>query len=184
MGSQRKVAGEAVQYLEQTGRVTSITVRAEDLIGAWIASTSWVRTLSEVSSRLADGGSVALRLDASRLTAGAVASAEMRSTRDAVVARLGDLVSRVVSTNRPQAVVIVGGDTAFALLTTMGAAGIVLRAEPLPGMPVGTIDGGALDGVPIATKAGAFGDSLTLARITNYFASGRAEEWIDCLSSL
>ena len=47
----------------------------------------------------------------------------------------------------------------------VGAAGIVLAGEVEPGAPVGAIAGGPLDGVPIATKAGAFGDDETLVRL-------------------
>ena len=58
-----------------------------------------------------------------------------------------------------------GGDTACAVLSAIEAAGIVLAGEVEPGTPVGAIAGGPLDGVTIATKAGAFGDDGTLVRL-------------------
>lgn len=95
----------------------------------------------------------------------ALAPDAVRRAADAVTHRLGRLVAGLVDGHRPGGLVIIGGDTAFGVLTATGAHGIFLAAEPLPGVPVGTLSGGKLDGVTVATKAGAFGDENTLLRL-------------------
>ncbi len=95
----------------------------------------------------------------------ALAPEAVRNIADQVTQQLGRLVASLVTQHRIGGLVIIGGDTARDALLSIDARGIVLAAEPLPGVPVGTIIGGALDGVPIATKAGAFGDDQTLVHL-------------------
>ncbi|HEY0792299.1 MAG TPA: four-carbon acid sugar kinase family protein [Chthoniobacterales bacterium] len=56
-----------------------------------------------------------------------------------------------------------GGETARAVLNAAGLLGIRLVGEVEPGVPLGRGEG-RLAGLPIITKAGAFGDAKTLAR--------------------
>ena len=58
------------------------------------------------------------------------------------------------------AVVATGGETARALLTAMGAAGLRLAYEIEPGVVQSTTEGGRR--LPVVTKAGAFGTPETL----------------------
>ena len=55
-----------------------------------------------------------------------------------------------------------GGDTADAVLSAAGATGIQIFGEVVIGMVQGAILGGPLEGMPIVTKAGAFGNKDTL----------------------
>ena len=58
--------------------------------------------------------------------------------------------------------VVTGGDTANALLTRLGVHALRLVAELEPGVPLGITIGPLA--LPVASKAGAFGDEATLAR--------------------
>ncbi len=58
--------------------------------------------------------------------------------------------------------VLVGGDGAAATLNALGATGIRVTDAPVEGVPLGTVIGGAHDGLAIATKAGGFGTTTTL----------------------
>lgn len=60
------------------------------------------------------------------------------------------------------ALVLVGGDGAEALLSVVDARGIAIRGRILEGVPVGHVVGGSADGLPVVTKAGGFGDDDTL----------------------
>ena len=55
-----------------------------------------------------------------------------------------------------------GGDTADAVLSATGARGIQIFGEIATGMVQGAILGGAMDGLPMVTKAGAFGNKDAL----------------------
>ena len=55
-----------------------------------------------------------------------------------------------------------GGDTADAVLSAAGARGIEIFGEVVTGMVQGAILGGPRDGMPMVTKAGAFGNKNAL----------------------
>lgn len=59
-------------------------------------------------------------------------------------------------------VVATGGSTVRALCDRWEVSGIDLVRELAPGIPVGMMSGGPFDGLPLITKAGAFGDSGSL----------------------
>ena len=114
------------------------------------------------SEALAARRGVALRTDTE---GGAPSPAGIRTTADAVTRELAAIVAGLATEHPIGGLVLVGGDTACAVLSAIEAAGIVLTGEVEPGTPVGAIAGGPLDGVTIATKAGAFGDDGTLVRL-------------------
>jgi len=61
--------------------------------------------------------------------------------------------------------ILTGGETALQLLAALEASGVDLLGEALPGMPLCIARGGAAAGASIVTKAGAFGEPDTLARL-------------------
>lgn len=63
-----------------------------------------------------------------------------------------------------------GGDTARGLLDRLGASGIDLISEVLPGIPFGTVNGGRRPGLRVVTKAGGFGRPEALAQAVAYLA--------------
>jgi len=67
--------------------------------------------------------------------------------------------------DRPEALVLTGGDTALLVLTTLGAHSILVRGEFAPGIPWGIIQGGRADGRIVVTKSGGFGTTATLTSI-------------------
>jgi uncharacterized protein YgbK (DUF1537 family) len=69
--------------------------------------------------------------------------------------------------SRAGALMATGGETARALLSAMGVSGIALAAEVEPGFPLGVTLGAV--SIPVATKAGAFGDEESLVRCAARF---------------
>jgi len=67
-------------------------------------------------------------------------------------------------------VTLSGGDTAFGISRALGASGIKLEREVLPGIPFGSLMGGLADGLAVVTKAGGFGDEDTLAVIAEFLS--------------
>ncbi|UCF72163.1 MAG: four-carbon acid sugar kinase family protein [Deltaproteobacteria bacterium] len=90
-------------------------------------------------------------------------------TPEQIVQGLGLLVATVLKGKRPASLFLSGGDTASAVLTAIGAKGIQLRREIVPGVPKGTIIGDLMDGLPVVTKAGAFGGDDTLIAVHEYW---------------
>jgi len=62
-----------------------------------------------------------------------------------------------------------GGDTATAVCRAIGARAIELEDEISTGLPRGHLIGGLFDGVPVATKSGAFGPPDALIQVAEYF---------------
>jgi uncharacterized protein YgbK (DUF1537 family) len=69
----------------------------------------------------------------------------------------------------PAAVFACGGDTASLVFRAAGAHAIRLHDEIAPGVPRGTLLGGAWDGLPVVTKSGGFGGRDTLITVADYF---------------
>lgn len=84
------------------------------------------------------------------------------SAADLIVKGLGRFVAGIVADTKPGYLFLSGGDTADAVLRSVQAEGVRIIGEAVAGVVQGVIGGGLLDGLPVATKAGAFGDRDTL----------------------
>lgn len=121
---------------------------------------------------MSDGANLAIRASI-RGDVDSLQPPQIRELADRVTDQLSQLIVDLCGVRKPSAVVLIGGDTAFASLTAAGADGIFLLSQPQPGVPVGTISGGMLDGAFIATKAGAFGDEQTVSNLLKYLLENR-----------
>jgi uncharacterized protein YgbK (DUF1537 family) len=72
------------------------------------------------------------------------------------------------------ALALSGGDTASHVCRALRAQSIELHDEVVAGIPWGTLRGGAMDGIAVATKSGGFGDSSALIAITDFFTCPKA----------
>jgi len=80
-------------------------------------------------------------------------------------ARLADEAPRWLAALRPARLILVGGDTAQAVLARLGVARLAVRCELEPGMPLCRAEDQS-DPLPeIVLKAGGHGDAGTLARM-------------------
>ena len=173
--SRRSLADRQITGLEQAHRLATVPVEFSVSVDGDVTGHRDDGSLAtEAFSR---GQHVALRVTVSG-DLSLLSPAAVREAADHVTAALGNLVEVVTQHQKPAALVIIGGDTALGILTALKTRGIVLHSEPLPGVPVGVISGGTLDGTVIATKAGAFGDETTLVRLFDYLLgqSGRAAQ--------
>jgi uncharacterized protein YgbK (DUF1537 family) len=100
------------------------------------------------------------------------AARDDRSTPDAsptvaerVAAGLARIADRVIARRGASALVLMGGEGARAVLTRQGADAILVRDAIREGIPLGTIEGGRLHGMPVVTKAGGFGSPSSLTDI-------------------
>jgi uncharacterized protein YgbK (DUF1537 family) len=76
---------------------------------------------------------------------------------DTIANGLQRFVTEVLSKTDIGGIMITGGATALKLLEATGGKGIELHREIEPGVPMGCMVGGDLDGLNIVTKAGGFG---------------------------
>ncbi|MFE7507226.1 four-carbon acid sugar kinase family protein [Promicromonospora sp. NPDC057488] len=80
-------------------------------------------------------------------------------------AALADLVAAVTERTRPDAVVLIGGDGARAVLARLGARSVRVAGSVAEGVPLGRLEGGPAHGTVVVTKAGGFGTRRTVVDV-------------------
>ncbi|MCB2145140.1 MAG: four-carbon acid sugar kinase family protein [Deltaproteobacteria bacterium] len=93
----------------------------------------------------------------------------MRPTEnpDHVVRGLATVAADRLTDLSVEGVFLSGGDTAEAFWHRIGACALLIREEILPGLMRGEFVGGPCNGLPVVTKAGAFGNVDTLKQLIN-----------------
>lgn len=115
----------------------------------------------------------ALAMAAAALRAGALflwaepAAGAAAGRPEAVSAALAEFAGDLLraEARRPRALVLVGGDTAYACLRRLGIGAVALAGEAAPYVPWGRAADGPWAGTVVVTKAGGFGDRDTLQRL-------------------
>ncbi|WP_351224711.1 four-carbon acid sugar kinase family protein [Streptomyces sp. NPDC002133] len=90
-------------------------------------------------------------------------------TADSVPEALARVVGRLAARQAFDALVLTGGETARTVLLALGARTVDLSGEPEPGIALGLLDRPRR--IPVALKAGGFGDRDTLCRLTDLLRS-------------
>jgi uncharacterized protein YgbK (DUF1537 family) len=91
--------------------------------------------------------------------------ADCQQAAASVARGLGRFVAGVAATTKPGHLFLTGGDTADAVLSAIEAKGIRISGEIVAGVVQGVLLGGPLNGMPVVTKAGAFGREDTLVTL-------------------
>ena len=160
VGSLAAVSRAAARKLAASGAVITISVAPETLLDDR-ADRSTLAT--QVIERLAAGSDVLVEIAMTNepdLSLGARLAGGLADTLVQVVPQIGALAAT-------------GGETAAALLARFGVNGIRLIDEVEPGVSLGLTLGRL--SVPVATKAGAFGNADSLLRITQRLRKVRSE---------
>jgi uncharacterized protein YgbK (DUF1537 family) len=130
------------------------------------------------SGRVPENWDAAVRRAASRLAANDLVMTLAPPSADAshidsdrLLAGFADAVHAVIVAVRPAGLFLSGGDTALAVLERLGARGIRLECEMGSGLVFGRLVGGAMEGMPVVTKAGAFGPPDALLKLRKALAS-------------
>ncbi len=87
---------------------------------------------------------------------------------DLVIEHLAHLAFVVAKRGGPAGLLLGGGSTAHAILTTLGAGAIEVDGEPLIGIAAGVLVGGHLAGRPVVLKPGAAGDDAAVIELLRY----------------
>jgi uncharacterized protein YgbK (DUF1537 family) len=110
---------------------------------------------SRASRMLAEGRPVALTTTFSTYLPGGEARA---------AALLARATAWICGTVQVLGLILTGGDTAEAVCAAIGMTGVQVMGEVQPGVPAASGSGGQGDGLRLVTKAGGFGDELTIVR--------------------
>ncbi len=126
------------------------------------------RLLLAVSSRHPVTAAQLLHLDTHPLADHADVLTTRSEPMTSPAAAAADLAERVADALRSQAydaLVLVGGDGAAAVLTRLAVDRILVDGSIEGGCPTGRVDGGPAHGLRVVTKSGGFGEPATLATI-------------------
>lgn len=155
VGSVSSTSRKQVAYLEQTAAVLLVTLQVHDTAPATIQSEIG-RVVEIAQAALAKEQAVVLTTALNTSTGhGRDALAKI------LAAALADVTASLSVRGLVEALVLTGGDTAAHIARRLGAQGILLEKELVPGVSVGTLIG--RHPYRVITKAGAFGQSDTLS---------------------
>jgi D-threonate/D-erythronate kinase len=160
VGSLAAASRAAARNLAAEGRVTHLPVAPGTLLGDAAGKAALAARIAGVT---AAGGDVLVEI--------AMDGAPDMSLGPRLVQGLADALEPVAA--RIGAFAATGGETAAALLTRFGVSGIRLVDEIEPGVSLGLTLGRL--SIPVATKAGAFGDADSLLRIGARLRTVRTE---------
>jgi D-threonate/D-erythronate kinase len=151
------MSGVARAQIAALARLPGTRLVAADpaMLAAGAASPGWAdaeRALDEALAVAGDDGVVVATIGAG--PADGVPGRPLCLALAHLVAPHAERIGGLVST---------GGETARAVLDRAGAAELRLAGEVEPGVPLGMADG-----LPVVTKAGAFGDERTLVRCVEW----------------
>ena len=155
VGSLSQVAAVQVAALAGDGDVTLLSIPLAALLGA--DSAVWQNRLAAGLSR----GDVVLTL------------APTASVDWTHAVALSASLARLLQPHRDRlgGLVVTGGETARAVLTSFGGTALHLVCAIEPGVPLSVLEGGRA-GLPVITKAGAFGSPQTLVRCRHALREG------------
>lgn len=91
----------------------------------------------------------------------------LQLTGTAVARRVAAVVRRAMDHGNFDALVLVGGDGAHAVLDALGALALRITGAIQEGVPRGVIEGGSAAGKVVVTKAGGFGEASALLETVN-----------------
>jgi uncharacterized protein YgbK (DUF1537 family) len=162
VGSLAGASRAAARALAATGSVEHFQVTPETLLGEG-ESAARSKLAAELMQRLSAGGDALVEIvmtDEPDMSLGPLLAQALADALAIVAPAMGAFAAT-------------GGETAAALLSRFGVNGIRLADEIEPGVSLG-LTLGALS-VPIATKAGAFGDDHSLIRIAERLRAVRTK---------
>ncbi|MBU8878288.1 four-carbon acid sugar kinase family protein [Bacillus sp. FJAT-29790] len=89
---------------------------------------------------------------------------------------MGEIAGQLIESKRICGAVLTGGDIAAATCKVLNGEGIQVIGEVEAGIPYGKLFGGLYDGLPLVTKAGAFGTEQALAKALQTITELNAHE--------
>lgn len=117
------------------------------------------RLSGAISSLLRRGTSVLL---ATSLEEEQIETGRSADASEIVCRTLSEVVSEVLDTAAVSGLFVTGGEVAVRIVRALGATGADLGEELEPGIPLLRLRGGRFHGLPVVTKAGAFGGERTM----------------------
>lgn len=164
-GSRNKVTAVQVQRLAEVYPCQVVKVDTEAILTGEPA-VEIERVLKDATNRYPGSGLILVAV--SSLFQDIEEDKVFNSGSKAIACALGTIASRLLNLRKISALIVTGGDTAVHVCRALEARGINLATDLLPGIPLGYLEGGRGDGLPIVTKAGGFGSPDSLIKVNEF----------------
>ncbi|HWP46578.1 MAG TPA: four-carbon acid sugar kinase family protein [Candidatus Limnocylindrales bacterium] len=172
-GSLSPVTREQVEYAARNLQIPVLEALSDKMVDEQEKTGEIQRLVTRALSYLIQGKDILVTTDNSRKEL--PSEVFLRHSRQ-VAQALGDLAVELLNSTRCKVqemgqisgLFLTGGDIALSVCQHLGARGIYLVEEVLPGIPSGRLIGGDSAGLNIITKAGAFGHPEAIARCIEY----------------
>lgn len=170
VGSHNACTAEQVQALSEETGMPVVTIFTSEILNGEYEKVE--RELLQQTDNLITCGCALVAIVVDTLFPGSAASLNdgegiiYDSLKIAGV--IGSITRQLCERYKISAILSSGGDTSLAIFKALGAKGIELDEEIVPGVPVGRLMGGMADGMTVVTKSGGFGKKDTLIRSIEY----------------
>jgi len=170
IGSHNTCTAEQVQLLAYETGMPVIAMFGEEILAGKYTQVN--RELVEQADNLISGGCKLLAVVVDTLLPGFGSvtgdSGNMIKDSLSIANAMGSIARQFCERYQIGSIISSGGDTSLAVLKALGAKGIRLDTEIVPGVPVGQLIGGMAEGMTIVTKSGGFGKADCLIRTIEY----------------
>ncbi len=163
-GSRSQRSLHQIARLCEIAGTAHVAIRTDSLIGENPFTAEKLNLAAEAVMRSLHSGSVILTIDKFN-------QAQLRPIlSDQIVKALASVCALVMDSLSilPGGLVLTGGDTAHAVLQKLEIGSLELAGEVAPGLPLGFSRSAGYLGLPVITKAGAFGGPDALVRCVRY----------------
>ncbi|WP_003542554.1 four-carbon acid sugar kinase family protein [Desulfotomaculum nigrificans] len=167
-GTCNPVTAEQIKVLQQQNAAQLVIMSSQEIIGG-NAGGEIARVTAVAREYLRAGNTTVIAIDTLLQSKEESYQLDIVMSNAKLIAEsFGQVAMQLSLENLVTGVVVTGGDTAVNVFNAMGAQGIILGSEILPGIPWGTLIGGRNHGLRVITKAGGFGDKDSFSNIVSF----------------
>ena len=169
VGSATSISTEQVRVASQDSSVSLVQLEVKRHLPDCIDRKYLEEVIAIVVAQLSKGHDVLVSVARADRQIGKFEESEL------ILQLLAQIARTAVLSDSVHGLVLTGGDTAVAVFQALGAIGLDVYEEVLPGIPLGCIIGGEANGMSVVTKAGGFGPNEALIGAIRRLRLGSAE---------
>nr|WP_309100838.1 four-carbon acid sugar kinase family protein [Fredinandcohnia onubensis] len=168
-GSVNSITQQQIQVLKEKNDVAEIVISPEEFFFEDRRKLEIDRIVKE-SKALLDKGDLVVTTNRDQEVIGKVKDLQRElglsnfDVGNTIAQSMGEIAGQLIESKKICGAVLTGGDIAGATCKELQGEGIRVIGEVEPGIPYGKLFGGLYDGIPLVTKAGAFGTDQALSK--------------------
>ncbi|WP_453992700.1 four-carbon acid sugar kinase family protein [Bacillus nitroreducens] len=168
-GSVNSITHNQIQVLKEKNQVAEIVISPEDLLLEDRRENEIDRIVNE-GKALLDMGNLVVTTNRNQGVIEKVKDIQRElglsnfDVGNTIANSMGVIAGQLIESKKICGAVLTGGDIASATCKELQGEGIQVIGEVEPGIPYGKLFGGLFDGIPLVTKAGAFGTAQALSK--------------------